>query len=1074
MSVTDNEFQLTGIRRESNHALLTIELRADAGTSQVYLNNFYEGLYMGTASAKYNVYAEIRDGRIEGELLYDTIKECASRQSGEAKRLWVRCRVGNTYIDQAVAICIKETNIAFSHTENYAFSKKSDLELCINYCDSMTVMQNLPWDSRALSGLKVAVTEDGVTLSAAVRDGLTGELCLAWKELKKNTIYYFHAESIMEHSIQYILSKDEISRFGRTRSNTLSFEWLMVDAEGNQYGLFPEDEIGLRGSFLPTDDYFAQLYKDKTGSLCMYMDTAMLFDYSCPAYGGNGIRLEFSRRSYELVLSSVVARRVSTDIEYRLPFEVVSADEGKIVYDVRLAFDPGEDEDSFKVGTYQFFVELRDGLMSERYPLKLLRPRPIRENTYLISAHPYSVIGGHYYNCLFYNDSSNNLKCNIVPKRMKLQLSGAAAGEDGISIPYRIKREPYFDAVSEIRLVAENGDTRAISFDDGGAAGDPSEITGRMSIPLQWMYESGADCMFRPEICFNGRKGSLPAENNFRRPAVTNRELGSFSYLNRLDDGVYRRIWGDHVNGSYMLGITEDAGLFTLVGMWLYEDDKLCIRLEWSDDRTKERYDDRDITLYLMDTITRKQTGFDREWAVEDEIIFRIPLSEVNDTEFLVAGAMPDGVVSYIENASATYTLLSHMTSKKISLQRVYGSLRISVEKMLLYENAEKAAECQRIIARAREENAGRNRKIWLIGENNGLSARDNGLAFFEYCMRHKDTIDAEVYYVIKAESSDREALEQYKDNVLIYDSPEHIYFDELAEFYLVTHGIRNTMPSLYHDSISVFRKNTIYLRHGVAAMKKTGINSASYGGSILRILASSQQEKRFLVENKQFWEEQIAVTGLARFDKLRSNVSRDNRYIWIMPTWRDWLVTSERDFINSDFYAYYSEILGSPALIEALKHHGVKLLFTLHVEFEKYKAYFEQFENEVVHISDMHDKSMAERINECCMIATDYSSIVFDVVYLGKPVLFFQYDQDMYNKYRGSYVNLETDLPGEVTHTPDAFIDALTRAIENDFAVEGKYCARAKNYFDHVDQQNCERIYHVILECREEIADEY
>ena len=1074
MTVTDNDFRLTDIKKDLNRVLFTIELNADDETSRVYFNTYYEGLYFGTTSAKYNVYAEINNGRIVGEILYDTIKECASKQSEEAKRLWVRCRIGNTYIDHAVTICIEEMDIAFSYMEDYIFSKKNELELNINYCGNTIVMPNPLRDLRTFREVKVVVTEKGVTLCATVREGLSGELCLAWKVLNNNKIYYFHAESIIDNSIEYILSKDEMNQFGKIKSNTISFEWVMVDMEGNQYKLYLDDDIDPVTGFLPVDDYYAQLYKDKDDCLCMCMKTLMFFNYSGLAYDGNGIRLEFFKRSYELALLSVVVQRVNTDIEYQLPFEVVAEDERKIVYDVRLDIGFGKDEDSFKVGIYQFFIELKDGFITERYPLKLFRFRPIKENTYLLFTHPYSIIGGHYYNCLFYNDSSDNLKCNIAPKRIKLQLSEAIAVEEELSIPYRIKKEPYFNVVSEIRLIAENSTSKAISFDDESESGDQSEITGRMIIPLQWMQELGINCILRPEICFNGRKESLLLENNFFRPAITNREVCCFSLLNQLSNGEYRRIWGNHVNDSYMLGITEDAGLFTLIGMWLYEDDKLCIRVEWSDDKYKEDYNDKDIAMYLKDVITGKQMGMEREWAVEDEIIFRVPLSEVNTKEFLIVGVMPSGIVSYIENKSAIYTLYSYTTSKKIILKKVYGYLHISIEEILLYENAEKAAECQQIITRAREENKGKKRKIWLIGENNGLSARDNGLAFFEYCIKHKDTIDAEVFFVAKEENEDKEVLEQYKDHVLIYDSPEHIYFDELAEFYLVTHGIRNTMPSLYHDRVNVFRKNVIYLRHGIVAMKKTGINNKSYGGSILKILASSQQEKNFLVKNRQFWEEQIVVTGLARYDKLCNNVRQDNKYVWIMPTWRDWLVTSERDFVNSDFYAYYSEILGNPVLIETLKKNGQKLLFTLHVEFEKYKSYFEKFENEIVHISDMHEKSIAERINECCMIATDYSSIVFDVVYLGKPVLFFQYDQDMYNKYRGSYVNLETDLPGEVTHSPDTFIEALIKEVENGFIVEEKYRARAKNYFDHVDKENCERIYNAILECREEIADEY
>ena len=1073
MIVTNNEFLLTDIKRMCDRVSLIVELKADDETRNMYLNNYFEGLYIGNFTEKYNVYTKIVDGCIEGEILYDTIKACASKALKNIKRLWVRCRIGNTYIDQAVIIGIGEISIAFSHMEDYLFSQKNDLEVCISYFGETMKMQNPIKSFQDIRGLRVAVGKNEVTIRASVRDGLEGELCLAWKSLERNTIYYFHAEPIVDNSIKYSLSKTEMNQLGKLKTDNLSFEWVMVDAEGKQYKLYFDDEINIECSVLPVDDYCAQLYKNKDGAICMHMNTSMFFSYVGVTYDGNGLRLEFPKRSYDLKLLSILARRVNTDIEYRLPFEMVSEDIEKITYDIRLEFGSDEIEDNFKTGIYQFFVEVKDDFVSERYPLKLFRFRQIKENTYIVFAPPYSVIGGHYHNCLFYSDSSNNLKCNIVPKRMKLQLFTVTVAEKEIIIPYRIKKEAYFEKISEIRLVSENGDVNSVGFEDI-ASSYGNEICGYMLIPL-WAYETGKNYILRIEMCFNNRKESLLVENNIFRPAVANRELCSFSFLNEISKGVYRRIWGNHVNGSYLLGITEDAGLFSLVGMWIYEEDKICIRIDWSDEDNKDNYDDKDIRLHLKNVITGEQIEFDRERAVEDEIIFRLPLSEVEDKVFLVVAIMYNGIMSYIENKTATYTLFSNTVAKKIVLKRINDLLYISVEKMLLCESLTKIVECQKIISKAREENEGGNRKIWLIGENYGLSARDNGLAFFEYCMEHLDSINAEVYFVSKEENEDATVLTAYKEHVIIYDSPRHIYLDELAEFYVVSHGIRDVMPSLYHNSMSRYRKDVIYLQHGVTAIKKITISNKSYGGSIRRFVVSSEQEKEFMVSKKQFWDDEIIVSGMARYDKLSCNHQQDGKYIWIMPTWRDWLVIeSEREFVYSDFYIYYSRVLSSPALIEALQKAGHKLVFSLHIEFEKYKSLFSKYENDVVHITDMHEQSLNKRIRECSMVVTDYSSIAFDVIYLGRPVLFFQYDQDIYNKYRGSYINLETDLPGKVIYDLETMIDSLITMINNGFPLDNKYQKCSERYFDFHDSNNSERIYNAIIECREEISDVY
>lgn len=1084
MNITENEFRLVEIKTKADKILFIIKLVADEEIKRVYLNNYFEGLYLGKASAKFNVFTEVNDDCIVGEMMYDTLRGISLQKPENLQRLWVSCRIGNTYIDQPVYIRMKDKSISFRHAESFGFIPKNDLEFYFAYCKNKVEMKN-PLenlkDVKDIKNVRVEMSDESITIKANIskrlldyfeEQGIQKELCLVWKSLNDNEIYYFHGEEIHDDCIEYRLLIEETEQLGKLQTDGKIFEWIMADAADNQYRLYIDENEEIEEWELPIYDYYAKIIRANNNCIQMYMITTILYSYFNLCYDGNGIELFFKKRTYDLELQSVIAQKVNTDIEYSLPIEVMKEDEKEIYYKIRLKFDV--DESDFKIGIYQFWNEVKDGMFVQRYPLKLLRKNLIRENTYLISKHPYSVIGDYYYNCLFYNDTSNNLKCNVVPKRIKLQITDMRKNDESVNLSFRMNKEPYFESVSDIQLTAENGDINQIGFKIYGDSKKANDIEGSFSVPFSLLCEGTLNDVYRPEIRFSDRAGRMMIENNYFRPAVNDREVRSFSFLKRLEDNSFRRIWGNHVKGAYVLGVTENAELLKLIGMWLYEDDKLCIRIEWLDENYAEQYDDKKINLYLRDKLTGEVLTLDREYAVKNEIIFRIPLCELSNKEYLIYGMMPNGVISYIENMSATYTLFSNKTSKKVTLKRVDTFLNISVEEMLIFENSEKIAESQAIIQKAREENEGKCRKIWLIGENYGLSARDNGLAFFEYCMKHKDSVDAEVYFVSKVDNEDIDALEIYRDHVIIYDSPKHIYMDELTEFYIVSHGIRDVMPSLYHNKIGKYRKNIIYLQHGITAIKKLGISNSSYGGSIRRFIVSSEQEKELMVKNKQFWEEEISVSGMARYDKLLSSNNNFSNYIWIMPTWRDWLVKSEKDFVNSDFYHYYCQILGDPRLIKALKESNQKLVFNLHIEFEKYKSFFDKFENDVVHITDMHEKSITERIEQCSMIVSDYSSIIFDVVYLGKPVIFFQFDQDMYNKHRGSYVDLETDLPGKVTHKPDVLINALLQKIQDKFAFDREYLECAKHYFDYRDCNNSERIYNAVIECRKEIADEY
>lgn len=1084
MNLADYGFELVAMKKLSEGIAMFIELIADEETKKVYLNNYFEGLYITKGNSRYSVHTEMEDDCIIGNLMYETIEGISTATGENLHRLVIKNRVGNTYIENVVNINMNTVSIAFGHKKQFTFISKTRQDFYFSSCsDRLNVdnplrdVRNIR-DIRDIRDVRVLVDTDSIVINANIserlletieKEGINNELCLALKDLKAKKKYYFHGAEIVDGILTYELTTDEMNLLNSIETDFSAFEGIMVDVTGREYRLYVDEDSHFEDILLPTNDYHAEVVVSQDGYLQMTMMTSIFFEYTGLCHEGNGFVIDFKKRSYDLRLVSVIAQRVNTNIEFELPYEILDEDKEHISYGVRLSFDVGEAD--FRVGIYQLWVEFRDGLSVERYPLKFIRKNQIRENTYLTTVHPYTTIDNHYYSCIFYNDSSNNLKCNIVPKLMKIQIGAATVGKDKVTLPLTVSREPYFENISGITLCAENGDLFILEYIQESMK-EKDRVRISASISLDKIIDENNNTTFIPEIRFNDREASVKLENNFYRPAVNNRETSSFQVLKKLDDGSSRQIWGNH-QGAYLLGSTENCGLFKLVGMWLYEDDKLCIRIEWAEEDFANMYDDKQISLYLKNRITSKIIAFDRELAVEDEIIFRVPLSTVSMGEFLVYGQMPDGVVSYIENTFASYTLSSETISKKIVLKKENACLYISIEELLLFENTGKFAECQKIIQRAQLENAGKNRKIWLVGENYGLSARDNGLAFFEYCMSREDDIDAEVYFVTKAENKDIDALSPYKERVLIYDSMDHIYLDELAEFYIVSHGIRDVMPSLYHDSIGKYRKNVIYLQHGIIAMKICDMSNRSYGGSIRKFVVTSEQERGLLVDNHQFWEDELIVTGLARYDKLH-NLEQPENYIWIMPTWRDWLVKSEKDFVNSDFYKYYSIVLEDKTLIKQLRKSGQKLIFSLHVEFEKYKCYFDKFENDVVHITDMHERSITERIKECRMIVTDYSSIIFDVVYLGKPVLFFQYDQDMYNKYRGSYVDLEMDLPGEVTHSPEDLVVSLINMIKYDFMVEPKYADRAEKYFDYHDCNNSMRIYEAIIECREEIADEY
>lgn len=1080
MNLTDNMFELKHIEKLSDRILLYIDIVAEDDVKEIYLNTYFEGLFWGTPENRFHVYTEIVNNQIVGEVLFETIDGLANNAGNNQQRLWANCRISNVSIDYAVTISVSDELLSFGHKKTFLFvcNDGNQFAFKANPQAVSTLNPIIPLNRKDILVRNISVDVDKLEFDAEISECLLtmmeeaetgGKLALAWKSTGNKQLYYFHEEQIQNNTISYALDKNEINLFNTIEMNNSLWEWVFIDVNGKEYKLVPEKKEGLEKIVLPTNDFLAELIIEEKRPLLMKASSVISFEYASISTDGSGFVMNFKKRSYDLSVVNIIAQRVNTELEYSMPFEILKEDDEETEYCVSFQFDV--DEEDFNKGIYQIWVEIKDGVSVERYPLKFVRNKEIKENTYLITKHPYTVIGDHYYSCLFYNDSSNNLKVNIIPKRMRLLVHKALQSDEKIVWGFTALKEAFFEKISSVFMLAENGDRIDLecrTINEKLNYGISMEV----DIPKEVMKAYGKNASFVPCICFDGREASVFIENNFYRAAVNKRETAGFSSVEYID-GEIRRVWGDYQSGVYKFGITENLNLLKEDGIWLFEEDKLCIRVEGNS--IDEENNPSEFTVFLRDLLTGEEIELERELAVEDEMIFRTSLQNVKTNGYQVLAKLPQGTVSYLEMNSPSAALLSYITSKKVTPKKnADGSMTLLVEDILLFERTDRMEEFSSILDKARVEKAEGKRKIWLVGENLGLSARDNGLAFFEYCMQHRDSIEAEVYFVTKENNEDISTLEGYKENILIYDSDEHIYMDELAELYIVSHGIRDVMPSLYHDKVGKYRKNVIYLQHGVTAMKKMGINDASYGGSIKRFVVCSEQERRLLVDNKQFWDDEIIVTGFARYDKLLgADKLVQDEYIWIMPTWRDWLVKSEKEFLNSDFYKYYSQVLADEKIINELRRKKLKIVFNLHVEFEKYKCYFQQFENDVIHISDMHENSITDRIRECKLIITDYSSIVFDVVYMGKPAIFFQFDQDKYNKYRGSYVDLETELPGEVAHDSDQLIDAILRMISKDFIVEEEFANKVNNYFDYRDCNNSQRIYEEILKYREEIADE-
>lgn len=367
-----------------------------------------------------------------------------------------------------------------------------------------------------------------------------------------------------------------------------------------------------------------------------------------------------------------------------------------------------------------------------------------------------------------------------------------------------------------------------------------------------------------------------------------------------------------------------------------------------------------------------------------------------------------------------------------------------------------------------------RNQRRWLIGSMSGKAHTDNSAALHKYIIQNCPNIN--VYWVINRDSPDVDKARQIGPVLYREDLWTYVY-GLLAQVHIISHGLADVPTcgsSLSSNAVKV------RLGHGLTALKRTK-------GSLLRSVAaknrvfnlvpvSSELEK----QHKHNWgidREKIVVTGLPRFDVLlgkrklcqcREGSGTPAARILYMPTWRDWLPRGRGEFVETDFYRQVGNFLLHPGLNEFLARHQVVLDVHFHIIT---RHHFDAIGQEIARMSHVKtlppEEDLQDAIVRSRLLITDYSSVAWDFLYLDKPVLFYQFDVDKFNKARGAYIDLQ-DLFGPIARDADRAVELTRHFVERDFDC-ADYRAKMERWqrqaFQYRDDANCERVVRAIFD---------
>lgn len=356
--------------------------------------------------------------------------------------------------------------------------------------------------------------------------------------------------------------------------------------------------------------------------------------------------------------------------------------------------------------------------------------------------------------------------------------------------------------------------------------------------------------------------------------------------------------------------------------------------------------------------------------------------------------------------------------------------------------------------------------KNWVVYEKFCKTAQDNSYYFFKYCMEHLPEKERKhIYYIIDPREPDYQNVAGYGRQVVPFMSLKHMLLslsmricissDSTSHLY-----VWRSKPSIVRRAIK--KKEELFLQHGVTAMKRVDQLFGKKGSSPMTYFVTcSRPEHDIVVREFGYAPENVPITGFARWDVLEDKSTSNDPFILMMPTWRSWLEEVDNaTFLQSEYYQNYSALLTDPALDEMLRRNHTRLVFYLHPKFAGYMDNFKDKISPRVTCIPFGQQPLNELMMRCKLLVTDYSSVCWDVLYQNKPVVYYQFDYDLYNQVHGSYLDMTTQLPGDRFTDVKDLVPCLDSYAAAGFEMKPKYRQMAKQYFMFRDQHNSSRIY--------------
>ena len=381
--------------------------------------------------------------------------------------------------------------------------------------------------------------------------------------------------------------------------------------------------------------------------------------------------------------------------------------------------------------------------------------------------------------------------------------------------------------------------------------------------------------------------------------------------------------------------------------------------------------------------------------------------------------------------------------------------------------NYSKAAFIYRVIA----EKFGNKNEIWLYSDREGIL--DNGYKQFIHDFDKKDGIKR--FYIVdgKLDIGKNFSIKQRKHLVKFKSLKHKILFLNCSKILTSFNSISiispfDAVPLKWYSDLTDYE--VVYLQHGILHARLPLLYTKEKANAD-KIVISSEFEKKNFTSIYHFSQDDLIMSGMPRFDDIDTRKKAKNKILF-SPSWRQNLIgeyiNNKRElnveaFLKSSFYNEINRFLNSDELNSLLEKYDLELDYKNHPIFRDYDYLFSS-KSKRVHITQ--DKG---DFQDYLAMITDYSSIVFDFVYINRPVLYFVPDLEQFKAgitHSYSYLDLPLEEGfGDIAVNCEELIKNLSELAFNKFIPNEVYSKRMNDFFSSRDKNNCERLYKALIE---------